>query len=367
MEFKSPIEIEALQLLKLKDSTTLTLASGVATVTQSFHKLDTEGAAATDDLTTFTGLVDGTVYYFHAVSAARVITVKHGTANIYTSNAADIVLDATAKVLTILASGGDALVVNITSATGGGGGTIQGADHTYDLLPTNEGSTAGDTRGENSADFQTNRAVSTQVASGANSTIPGGRNNTASGSDSLAGGYGSTASGAVAVAVGQSSTASGDYARSGGLSSKADKHGQDAYAGGVFSAAGDAQMSALVVRNQTTNATQTELFLDGATASRRATIASDTTWLFEIFVVARRTDADNESAGYKFQGVLDNNAGTTALVGLVVKTIVAEDTSAWDATVEADNTNDALVVKVTGEAAKTINWVARIELTEVTG
>ena len=33
----------------------------------------------------------------------------------------------------------------------------------------------------------------------------------------------------------------------------------------------------------------------------------------------------------------------------------------------ADDTNDSLKIQVTGEAAKTIRWVARITLVEVTG
>ena len=84
-------------------------------------------------------------------------------------------------------------------------------------------------------------------------------------------------------------------------------------------------------------------------------------------VVARRVDADNESAAYEFVGCIDNNAGTTALVGSVTTTVVAEDTVGWDCAVTADNTNDALIITVTGEANKTIRWGARIELTEVTG
>jgi hypothetical protein len=85
-------------------------------------------------------------------------------------------------------------------------------------------------------------------------------------------------------------------------------------------------------------------------------------------VVARRTDADNESAAYKFEGCIDRNTGTSAaLVGSVTKTVIAEDTAAWDCDVTADSTNSALIITVTGEAAKTIRWVARIDLTEVTG
>lgn len=153
-------------------------------------------------------------------------------------------------------------------------------------------------------------------------------------------------------------TAKGYYA-------KANKHGQHTISGGRFSVTGDAQASDFVVRRQTTNATPAEMFLDGS--SLRLTIAPDTTWAFEIMLVARRTDADNESAAYQFFGCIDNNGGTTALVGAVQTFTPIEDTVAWAAAVTADNTNDALVITVTGEAAKTINWVARVKTVEVTG
>jgi len=97
------------------------------------------------------------------------------------------------------------------------------------------------------------------------------------------------------------------------------------------------------------------------------TIATDTTWAFSALVVARRTDADNESAAYLIQGCIDRNVNTTALVGSITVTAIAEDNAAWDVTAEADDTNDALVFKVTGEAAKTIRWFSWVRLAEVTG
>lgn len=126
-----------------------------------------------------------------------------------------------------------------------------------------------------------------------------------------------------------------------------------------------ANRSPVIVSNVTTNATPTELFIDGV-ASDRLNIASDTTWAFEILVAARRTDADNESAAWKFEGAIDNNAGTTALVSAVAETVLAND-SAWSVAVTADNTNDALVVTVTGQASKTIQWVARVTIVEAAG
>lgn len=133
-----------------------------------------------------------------------------------------------------------------------------------------------------------------------------------------------------------------------------------------FATAGDAQSRTYILKATTTNATQTEMLIAGA---NRMVLANDTTWHFDIHVVARRTDTDNESAGYRFYGAIDRNAtaGSTAIVGTVTENIDAEDTSAWSVTVDADTTNGALRVQVTGESGKTIRWVAFARTVEVTG
>ena len=107
------------------------------------------------------------------------------------------------------------------------------------------------------------------------------------------------------------------------------------------------------------------MFLDGS--SLRLTLVDQDAWVFKIYIIARRSDADNEGAAYEFTGAIDRNGATTALIGTRTKNIIAEDTAAWDAEVDADDTNDALRIRVTGENSKTIRWVARIELTEVNG
>lgn len=111
----------------------------------------------------------------------------------------------------------------------------------------------------------------------------------------------------------------------------------------------------------TTDATQTSF--------PTIVIADDTTYCFSALIVARRTDVDDESAGYEIKGVVDRNAGvaTASLVGTITKAVLAEDTVAWDVTAEADITNGGLVFKVTGEAAKSINWVLRVTYASVTG
>jgi hypothetical protein len=128
------------------------------------------------------------------------------------------------------------------------------------------------------------------------------------------------------------------------------------------------QETTYVLVRETTDATQTEMFVR-TTATDRMVLTNDSTWRFEIDVVARRTDADGESASYKFVGCIDRNAtaGSTALVGTVTKTVEQEDTAAWDVDVDADTTNGSLRIRVTGEASKTIKWAAFAKTIQIVG
>ena len=140
---------------------------------------------------------------------------------------------------------------------------------------------------------------------------------------------------------------------------------------GQFAAAGDAQAVVYVLRRQTTDATQSVLTTNGSaeSASNTMIMPNDTTWGFRVTIAARRADVDGESASYEFKGSIkrDTNAASTAIVGTVVKNIYAESTTAWDAAVDAETTNGSLRVQVTGEAAKTIRWVAHVEIIQSTG
>ena len=98
----------------------------------------------------------------------------------------------------------------------------------------------------------------------------------------------------------------------------------------------------------------------------RITIPDDSAMAFEALFVARRTNANNESAGYKISGVIDRNAGTVALVGPTTKFTYAED-SDWNVVAQADDVNKALVFIVTGQAAKTIQWSGIVTTVTVTG
>jgi hypothetical protein len=63
-------------------SATKTIATGVITITGSYHRIETEAAAATDDLDTINGGVDGMRLVIRPLDAAHTVVVKDATGNI---------------------------------------------------------------------------------------------------------------------------------------------------------------------------------------------------------------------------------------------------------------------------------------------
>lgn len=84
--------------LRLQASSLLTIAAGSVTATKNWHTLDTESAAASDNLDTITAGVDGQLEFFRITSAARVVVVRHNIGNIVTANALSFTLAQTSDL-----------------------------------------------------------------------------------------------------------------------------------------------------------------------------------------------------------------------------------------------------------------------------
>jgi len=207
-----------------------------------------------------------------------------------------------------------------------------------------------------------------------------GRSNTCSSSWAFAAGFESTASGLGSsvlggrsnIAQGESSAclnernyAVGNYSMAGGRYAKATNRCQFAIGAGANTTAGDFQVSTIAAGISTTDATQTTL-LAGAT---NIVIPADTTWAFSALVSARSDEADgNNCAAWELKGLLKRDeAGNTAIVGVVSITDIAADTDAmpWDVDCVANDTNESLDIRVTGEAATNIRWVAKVDISQV--
>lgn len=283
-------------------------------------------------------------------------------------------------------------------------------------------STGGNKRGQYAVDLQTLRTANSQVASSSASGILSGSGNTASASFSVVsgglsnaatsgnygaigggqsnaagsggathasvmGGFANSASGtysavlgggsnvasgqASAVVGGESNTASGQNSWiPGGLrATTRGLYGVGAQASGRFSADGDAQRGKYLARRATTDATTTELSLDGGSpgAATRIVLPNNHAYSFRGRIVGRSSTGD--VAVWNIDGLIKRgaNAAATALVGTPTATMTFNDggASAWTITITADTTNGALKIEVTGAAATTIHWLADIETVEV--
>lgn len=78
-----------------------TIAAGAITASADILSIDTESDAAADDLDTITAGSDGDVLLLRCQDAARVVTVKHGTGNIWLDSDTDADLDSLATWLAL--------------------------------------------------------------------------------------------------------------------------------------------------------------------------------------------------------------------------------------------------------------------------
>ena len=224
------------------------------------------------------------------------------------------------------------------------------------------------------------------AASSLYSTVAGGTNNTAGAGNyaTVGGGFYNDATGAYSavgggdtnvasvpratVGGGSDNVASGLYATvPGGKQAHASHYGEMAYSSGSFSTvtSGMAQTSVYVPFRVTTNTTQSDLYLGGA--SQRITVGVGRAMTFDILVVARDIGNGN-SGGWTARGVIKNVIGTVSFVGIPSVTALAKDVgaAAWTFTVQADTT-DSLRLLVQGAAGRAIRWVAYVRTVEVQG
>jgi hypothetical protein len=107
-----------------------------------------------------------------------------------------------------------------------------------------------------------------------------------------------------------------------------------------------------------------ELFIDGSSA--RLTIVASSVYQFLIQINA--IDKTNFSCKtWEIKGAIKrNNANTTTLVGTPTKTVTGADTGTtnWDVEVTADDTNEALRIRVKHDSANQVRFSLNIFATE---
>ena len=103
-DFLSALNIQAAGFIRISGTTTtLVISGGVVTVVRANTIVDTEGAAASDDLDTINGGTTGALLVLSAENVARTVVCKDGTGNLQL--AGDFSLDHTNDRLLLVSDG----------------------------------------------------------------------------------------------------------------------------------------------------------------------------------------------------------------------------------------------------------------------
>ena len=133
------------------------------------------------------------------------------------------------------------------------------------------------------------------------------------------------------------------------------------HSNGNFSVVGDAVGCMYILRNTTSGASTSRLYLDGS--SENLTFTNNTTYNLNIQVVARADNGD--SASFNFHGFAKKsttNGSTTVNTSTITE---IKDDSNYAVNINADTSNGTLRINCTGVTSRTIRWVANITTTEV--
>jgi hypothetical protein len=306
-------------------------------------------------------------------TASGLRSISWGSSS-YTNNTDAVAIGPSAQAQSVggLALGHDATVISGAQAVAIGDSRADGAD-SFAAAIGNNTSSYGATGANSIAIGRLSKASGADsFAIGDNNIVANtdafalGNTNNVTGSTGIAIGTNHTVSGTLAACIGGStSTASQTYAMTFGPYAKAAVQNAFIFGSKGWFSAGSAQGGIYILYADTTDATSEVLTTTNSTAASTNQIvaASDTCIMFSGTIVAMQNGAQDQG-GWEIKGLLKNDGGTTTLVSSNIQTFA--DGNGWTVALSADNTNNALAITCTGEAAHNIRWVANISTSEVT-
>lgn len=114
----------------------------------------------------------------------------------------------------------------------------------------------------------------------------------------------------------------------------------------------------------TANSTEAEIYLLGTSFNRFICRASSS-YMFSLKCIIRN-NTTNDTSAIKIEGVIRRDgSNNTTFVGIPVKTILGTSDANLDVNVYADDTNEALAVKVKGHATNSTTFVAAMDFVEI--
>jgi hypothetical protein len=118
-----------------------------------------------------------------------------------------------------------------------------------------------------------------------------------------------------------------------------------------------------IYSGDTTSTGSQELFLSGVPNSRLS-ISNEGILSFDALICGKDSITE-ESCAFQIRGAIENQSGTTAIIGGVGKIILGKENATFDADIVADDVNDSLQVNVTPASANSTRWAVKIDYTEV--
>ena len=113
VEARGNLDVSGLFGLGARQS--VTIASGAITATSSIIRIDTQGAASTDNLDTINGSAAGRIIIVHTTSSARDVVLKNGTGNLALAGG-DVTLGSSTQRLMLMSDGSSWIQVAPKSA-----------------------------------------------------------------------------------------------------------------------------------------------------------------------------------------------------------------------------------------------------------
>jgi hypothetical protein len=126
---------------------------------------------------------------------------------------------------------------------------------------------------------------------------------------------------------------------------------------------GDLSTDAYILQGTTTNATETELFVDGE-SDNRIVIPTDTSVYYNVELVCKRTNGV-DFAAISLKGMAANTGGTTEDIGSIYEVITVRTDVGISVDTRVISGTNTLGLFVTGVAGKNFSWKANVTLVGV--
>jgi len=132
---------------------------------------------------------------------------------------------------------------------------------------------------------------------------------------------------------------------------------------GFFSNEGDAQTCLFLLRGNSTDDSETELFLDGSSA--RFILEDDTSYFFSCQFVARADNGDTAVMHVNGGAKRGSSANSVEILGEPHNHIIHDGIGVGDVQFAVSPSNGSLKFFATGKSGTNIRWLGKVDLTQL--